>query len=68
VLAVVEHDQHRPVGDVLGDGLGNVLPGRVGHAQPGRDRRPHDAGITDLRQLHPADPRREGCSGGIRGG
>ena len=48
VLAVVEHDQHRPFGDVLGDGLCDVLPGGVGYAEPGRDRRTDDAGVVDL--------------------
>ena len=68
VLAVVQHDQHLMVADVLGHRLGRVLPGGIGHAQPAGQGLPDDPGVLDLGQLYPAHPGREGLAGRSRGG
>ena len=47
VFAVVEHDEHRMVGHVLGHRLDGLLPGGIGDAEPGGDRLRDEAGVFD---------------------
>jgi len=68
MLAVVQHDKDLVLAEVLGHRLGDVLPGRIGHAEPGGDRLAHEAGVFDLGQLDPAHPGRERRAGRPRGG
>ena len=59
VLAVVQHDQHLMVADVLGHRLRDVLAGGIQHAQPAGHGLADDARLLDLGQFYPAHPGRE---------
>ena len=68
VLAVVEDDEHRVVGHVLGHRLDGLLARGIGHAEPGGDRPRDDARVFDRGQLHPAGAGGERGAGGAGGG
>ena len=68
VLAVIQHQQRRMVGNVLGYGLDRVLPGGIGHAELGGDRLADDARVFDLGQRHPGRPAGKGGVRRSRGG
>ena len=56
MLAVVEHEQRRPVADVVGEQLDRPAARLRGHADRRQHRTRHRARIADRRQLDPPHP------------
>ena len=70
VLAVVEHDQHAPIGHEPGDGVQRRLGGRLPHAQDAGDLGRHRRRVVDGRQLderHAVEVALDPVGGGVHG-